>query len=98
MKVKNVKEYPFIELVYELIDKVGFIITEEAINADTNFYETIEKLYGKEAVFNLEKLIYILKKEHQKSGFLNGYLAAVRIMKGKSVINEEVYSTLINMF
>lgn len=33
-----------------------------------------------------------------KIGFLNGYLAAVKIMKGESVINEEVYSTLINMF
>lgn len=50
------------------------------------------------AIFNLEKLIYIIEKEHQKSGFLNGYLAAVKIMKGESVINEEVYSTLINMF
>lgn len=55
-------QYPFIELVYELIDKVGFIITEEAINADTNFYEAIGKIYGKEAVFNLEKLIYIMEK------------------------------------
>lgn len=89
MKVKDISEYPFVEWVYNYMEDVYFIETESSIEARENIDNIINGLFDKTTMLNIDTLINAIECEQYTAGFLKGYIAAVRIMRGQTIFRQQ---------
>lgn len=88
MIVKDISEYPFIKCVYDYMSEVDFIETESSKKVREEINNAIYGILDIKTMIKLDDLINAIANEQYSEGFLNGYIVAVRIMRGQTIFRK----------